>query len=77
MATMLRITYYADGIRNGCATTLNDCCGNTYDDFVISADSWNRCNTAKDQEDLLLSIARRDYPYVDWKHAHYLEIHQV
>lgn len=31
----LRITYYAEGHRNGCKVTLHDVCGLVYDDFII------------------------------------------
>ena len=30
-----RITYYAEGHRNGCKVTLHDVCGLVYDDFII------------------------------------------
>ena len=37
----LRITYYAEGHRNGCKVTLHDVCGMVYDDFIIDANRWN------------------------------------
>lgn len=33
----LRITYYAEGHRNGCKVTLHDVCGMVYDDFIVDA----------------------------------------
>ena len=36
----LRITYYAEGHRNGCKVTLDNVCGMVYDDFIIDANRW-------------------------------------
>lgn len=74
---MLRITYYATGWRNGCRVTLANVCGNTFDDFYIDSNRWYLCNSAAEQESLLLGIARRDYPEIQWDHAHYVEIHNA
>ena len=39
----LRITYYAEGHRNGCVVTLHDVCGLVHDDFIIDANRWYSC----------------------------------
>lgn len=44
-----RITYYAEGHRNGCKVTLHDVCGMVYDDFIIDANRWNLCHNSFDQ----------------------------
>jgi len=77
MADMLKITYYAEGRRNGCKVTLHDVCSHTYDDFTVDLRRWQSCNSSREQEILILGIARRDYPEVNWEHAHYVEIHNV
>lgn len=77
MADMLRISYYAEGHKNGRKVTLYDCCGHTFDSCVVAESRWRSCNTAREQESFLLNIARRDYPEVDWERAHYEEIKQA
>ena len=77
MADMLRITYYAEGHRNGCKVTLNDVCGRTYDDCIVASSRWYGCNSAREKESFLLNIARRDYPEVEWESAHTVEIHNA
>lgn len=71
------ITYYAEGHRNGSKVTLADVCGHTFDTFTVSERRWYGCNTPRDEESLILGVARRDYPEVKWEHAHRVEIHQV
>lgn len=73
----LRITYYAEGHRNGCKVTLHDVCGQVYDDFIIDTNRWNLCHTSSDQEAIILATARLRYPEVNWERAHYTEIHQA
>ena len=77
MTDMLRITYYAEGHRNGCKVTLYDVCGRTYDDCIVASSRWYGCNSAREQESFLLNIARRDYPEVEWESAHTVEIHNA
>lgn len=73
----LRITYYAEGNRNGCKVTLHDVCGRVYDDFIIDTNRWNLCHNSFDQEAIILATARLRYPEVNWERAHYTEIHQA
>lgn len=73
----LRITYYAEGHRNGCKVTLHDVCGLVYDDFIIDANRWNLCGGASGQEAIILATARIRYPEVNWESAHYTEIHNA
>lgn len=47
MADMLRITYYAEGHRNGCKVTLSNVCGRTYDDCIVASSRWYGCNSAR------------------------------
>lgn len=76
---MLEITYYAEGHKsNGNKVTLADVTGgHTYDKFTIAESRWYHCNTPREEEALLLGIARRDYPEVHWEHAHRVESRQV
>ena len=53
MADMLRITYYAEGHRNGCKVTLSDVCGRTYDDCIVALSRWHGCNSAREKESFL------------------------
>lgn len=64
-----RITYYAEGHRNGCKVTLHDVCGLVYDDFIIDANRWNLCSRASEQEAIILATARIRYPEVNWERA--------
>ncbi len=74
---MLRITYYAEGHKNGSRVNLNDVTGSVFQDFLIEESRWNRAGTARGQEEIILGIVRRDYPEVQWEKAHYTEIHQA
>lgn len=49
MADMLRITYYAEGHRNGCKVTLSNVCGRTYDDCIVASSRWYGCNSAREK----------------------------
>lgn len=65
----LRITYYAEGHRNGCVVTLHDVCGLVHEDFIIDANRWYSCRTASEQEAIMLATARIRYPEVNWERA--------
>lgn len=58
----LRITYYAEGHRNGCKVTLHDVCGMVYDDFIIDANRWNLCGGASGQEAYHLGNSTHQIP---------------
>lgn len=73
----LRITYYAEGHRNGCKVTLHEVCGWIYDDVIIDANRWYFCSSASEQEAILLATARIRYPEVNWERARYTEIHNA
>ena len=67
----LRITYYAEGHRNGCLVTLAAVCGGRlYDDFIIDASRWYSCS-ASEKEAILLATAHIRYPEINWESAHY------
>lgn len=72
----LRITYYAEGHRNGCKATISEVCGRVWDDFIIDADRWYRC-TKSEQEAIMLATARIRYPEVNWESATIREIHDA
>ena len=72
----LRITYYAEGHRNGCKATITEVCGQVYDDFIIDANRWFRCSD-KEKETIMLATARIRYPEVNWESARYTEIHSA
>ena len=72
----LRITYYAEGHRNGCKVTLHDVCGLVYDDFIIDANRWYSCSNSE-REAILLGTARIRYPEVIWESAHDVQIHDA
>ena len=72
----LRITYYAEGHRNGCKVTLHDMCGLVYDDFIIDANRWYSCRESE-REAILLATARIRYPEVNWERAHCSGIHDA
>ena len=74
---MFRITYYAEGHLGNRKVTLVDVCGKTFDDFVIDEMRWHHANTPREQEAIILGVARREYPEVNWEKAHYTEIHQT
>ena len=70
----LRITYYAEGHRNGCKVTISEVCGRVWDDFIIDADRWYRCRESE-REAIMLATARIRYPEVNWESATVREIH--
>lgn len=72
----LRITYYAEGHRNGCKVTIHDVCGMVYDDFIIDANRWY-CSSASEREAIILATARIRYPEVNWESASEREIHNA
>lgn len=72
----LRITYYAEGHRNGCKVTLHDVCGLVYDDFIIDANRWYSCRE-NERETIILATARIRYPEVNWERAHDTEIYDA
>lgn len=74
----LRITYYAEGHRNGglCLVTLRDVCGQIYDDVIIDAHRWYSC-TASERKTILLATARTRYPEIIWESAHDVQIHNA
>lgn len=77
MADYLKISYYAEGHSNGRKVTLYDFCGHTYDEFTIELGRWQHCDTVRERQNLLLNIARRDYPEANWESAHVVEIHNA
>lgn len=73
----LEISYYAEGHKsNGNKVTLADMNGHTFESFIVDERRWRHCDTPREQEALLLGVARRDFPEVNWEHAHYVEIKQ-
>ncbi len=77
--SQLRIQFYAEGRRRGSGSVCNlfEVCGKTYDSFVIEDKRWYSCRSAREQEDLLLGVAKSRYPEVEWTRAFYNEIKQV
>ena len=71
----MRITYSADGHKNGNHVTLYDVCGSAFATTSVSESEWGRCDTPREQESFLLNIARRDYPSVNWESASVVEIY--
>lgn len=72
----LEITYYAEGrLANGNRATLADVnSGSCFDKFTIDLRRWHACNSAREQEALLLSMVRLKYPEATWYHAHVIEM---
>jgi len=73
---MIRVTYYAEGRLHGSKCTLVHVCGKVFDDFVIDEGRWYSASN-REQEQIILGVARREYPEAEWEHAHHTEIHQV
>lgn len=75
----IEIEYYAEGrLANGNKATLADVTGGySFDKFTIDLSRWHACDTAREQEALLLGVARREYPEVTWTHAHVIEMRQA
>jgi hypothetical protein len=76
MAT-LKITYSAEGRYQGSKVDLRRFCGKVYDDFTIDSSRWQQADTPREQERILLGVARREYPEADWEHASVVEIKQM
>lgn len=74
----LRITYRAEGWRNGCRMTLADLNGGrTFEDVIIDNERWYGLHTDAERENLLLSLTRMKYPEVDWYLTRCFEIHHA
>ena len=78
MGTKLRITFNAEGhFSDGRKAVISEVCGSVWDELIIDSDRWYRCNTAQEQEAILLGTARNRYPEVNWEYASYIEIKQA